>query len=83
MTGSGLCKYKTYFGAPGEGVHSYRFLNIAYIDVIFTIFTAWLISYGLKISFGYTLFALFLLGIVMHRMFCVRTTIDKLIWRAQ
>ena len=78
---TGLCQYKTYFGKLGEGVHSYRVFNIAYIDVIFTILTAWLISHFFKFSFGYTLFVLFLLGIVMHRMFCVRTTIDKFIWK--
>jgi uncharacterized protein YjbI with pentapeptide repeats len=31
-----LCRYRNVFGAPGEGVHSYRFLNIAVIDVVFT-----------------------------------------------
>jgi hypothetical protein len=77
---SGLCKYRNYFGKPGEGAHSYRLFNIAYIDVLFTVITAWLISHFFKLSFGYTLAILFLLGIVMHRMFCVRTTIDKLIW---
>ena len=75
-----LCKYKDLFGKPGEGIHSYRIFDIAYIDVIFTILTAWLISHFLNMSFGYTLIAFFILGIVMHRMFCVRTTIDKLIW---
>ena len=77
---NGLCRYKNYLGKSGEGVHSYRIFDIAYVDVIFTILVAWLISHFLKMSFGYTLFAFFLLGIVMHRMFCVRTTIDKLIW---
>ena len=77
---SGLCKYRNYFGKPGEGAHSYRLFNIAYIDVLFTVITAWIISHFFNLSFGYTLAILFLLGIVMHRMFCVRTTIDKLIW---
>jgi hypothetical protein len=77
---NGLCKYKTYFGRLGEGVHSYRIFDIAYIDAIFTILIAWLLAHFLRVSFGYTLVALFLLGIVMHRAFCVRTTIDKLIW---
>ena len=77
---NGLCRYKSYFGKPGEGVHSYRIFDIAYIDGIFTILVAWLISHFLRMSFGYTLVGLFLLGIVMHRVFCVRTTIDKLIW---
>ena len=74
----GLCKYKDFFGKPGEGAHSYRIVNIAYIDVIFTVIMAWVISKLFTLSFGYTLIIVFLLGIVMHRAFCVRTTIDKL-----
>ena len=54
--------------------------NIAYIDVIFTVIMAWAISKLFAVSFGYTLVVVFLLGIVMHRAFCVRTTIDKLIF---
>ena len=75
---AGLCKYKDFFGRPGEGAHSYRIFNIAYIDVIFTVIMAWVISKLFTVSFGYTLIIVFLLGIVMHRAFCVRTTIDKL-----
>ena len=75
---AGLCKYKDFFGRPGEGAHSYRIFNIAYIDVIFTVIMAWVISKLFTLSFGYTLIIVFLLGIVMHRAFCVRTTIDKL-----
>jgi hypothetical protein len=77
---TGLCKYKDFFGKPGEGAHSYRIFNIAYIDVIFTVIMAWAISKLFAASFGYTLVVVFLLGIVMHRAFCVRTTIDKLIF---
>ena len=76
----GLCKYKDFFGKPGEGAHSYRIFNIAYIDVIFTVIMAWVISKLFTVSFGYTLIIVFLLGIVMHRAFCVRTTIDNLIF---
>ena len=77
---TGLCKYKDFFGKPGEGAHSYRIFNIAYIDVIFTVIMAWAISKLFAVSFGYTLVVVFLLGIVMHRAFCVRTTIDKVIF---
>ena len=77
---SGLCKYKSVFGEPGKGPHSYRIFNIAIIDVLFTVLFAWLISLVSNLSFTYTLIILFLLGIIMHRMFCVRTTIDKLIF---
>ncbi len=75
-----LCKYKDILGEPGKGAHSYRIFNIAIVDVILTILVALLISYFFKFNFWYTLIILFLLGIVMHRLFCVRTTIDKLLF---
>ena len=75
-----LCKYKDILGVPGKGVHSYRVFNIAIVDVIMTIIGAFLISYFLKISFLYTTIFLFILGIIFHRIFCVRTTIDKLLF---
>jgi hypothetical protein len=74
-----FCKYKGLFGEPGKGIHSYRLFDIAVMDVIQTIIGAFLISYFFKFSFWYTLVGLFLLGIVLHRLFCVKTTVDKLI----
>ena len=75
-----LCKYKDILGVPGKGVHSYRIFNIAIVDVIMTIIGAFLISYFFKLSFLYTTIFLFILGIILHRIFCVRTTIDKLLF---
>ena len=75
-----LCKYKNALGIPNEGIHSYRFLGLAIVDVIMTIILAILISYLFKISFLYTSISIFVLGIILHRLFCVRTTIDKLLF---
>jgi len=75
-----LCKYKNLLGIPKKGIHSYRFLGLAIADVIMTIIGALLISYFLKISLVYTTISLFILGIILHRLFCVRTTIDKLLF---
>jgi uncharacterized membrane protein len=75
-----LCKYKNALGEPGKGIHSYRFFGVAIADVIMTIIGAFLISYFFKFSFIKTLLVLFLTGIVLHRLFCVRTTIDKLLF---
>jgi hypothetical protein len=75
-----LCKYKNALGIPGKGIHSYRFFGMAIADIIMTIVGAFIISYFSKISFIKTLLVLFLLGIILHRIFCVRTTIDKLIF---
>jgi uncharacterized membrane protein len=75
-----LCKYKNALGEPGKGIHSYRLFGIAIADVIMTIIGAFLISYFFEFSFIKTLLVLFLTGIVLHRLFCVRTTIDKLLF---
>jgi hypothetical protein len=76
-----LCKYKDLFGKVGEGVHSYRIFNIAIVDVVLTVLGAFIIHLFLpKYKFIYILLALFLSGIFLHRLFCVRTTIDKLLF---
>ena len=73
-----LCKYKNALGEPGKGIHSYRLFGVAIADVLMTIIGAFLISYFFKFSFIKTLLILFLTGIALHRLFCVRTTLDKL-----
>ena len=77
-----FCKYKDIFGKPNTGLHKYRILDIAMIDVIFTILLRKFIQYYFlpdnKIYF--ILFFCFLAGIIIHRIFCVRTTIDKLLF---
>lgn len=76
-----FCKYKNIFGKVGEGVHSIRVLDIAVVDVIFTILAAYIIHrYRPAYSFYCILLILFIFGIVLHRVFCVRTTIDKLLF---
>ena len=75
-----LCKYKNALGEPKKGIHSYRLFGVAIMDVIATILGAYLISYFFNFSFMYTTLFLFGLGIVLHRLFCVRTTVDKIIF---
>jgi len=75
-----LCKYKNLLGIPNKGIHSYRFMGVAIADVIMTIIGAILISFFLKKPLVYTCVTLFILGIILHRLFCVRTTIDKLLF---
>ena len=68
------------FGKPNEGIHSLRIFDIAIIDFMGTIFGAWFISYIFKLNFLYLLIIFFLLGILAHRIFGVRTTLDKLLF---
>jgi hypothetical protein len=84
-----LCQYKDIFGKPGEGAHSIRLFNIAVIDVLATIILALVIHQILLerilcvsyISFWWVMGGCFISGIIAHRMFCVRTTVDKLLFK--
>ena len=77
-----FCNYSEIFGKVGEGLHSYRLFNVAIIDVIFTIIGAYFLQKHFLKKYTYTevLLGLFILVIVLHRLFCVRTTIDKMIF---
>jgi hypothetical protein len=75
-----LCKYKNALGEPGKGVHSYRIFGVAIADVVMTLIGALILSYLFNWPFLYTAVGLFILGIILHRLFCVRTTIDKVLF---
>jgi len=74
---NGLCKYKNIFGEPGTGVHSIRLFNIAVVDVIGTIILAVIFSKITKINLLVSMLLMFILGIIVHRIFCVNTTVGK------
>uniref|UniRef100_A0A6C0I3Y7 Uncharacterized protein n=1 Tax=viral metagenome TaxID=1070528 RepID=A0A6C0I3Y7_9ZZZZ len=71
---------KDLFGKVGEGIHSYRFMSLAIVDVLMTIVGAGILSYLFQFPFWLTLACLFVSGIILHRLFGVRTTIDKLLF---
>ncbi len=75
-----LCKFRNIFGEPNTGLHSIRIFNIAIIDVAMTIIAAYFISHFTQYNFYYTLISLFILGIFFHKIFCVNTTINKLLF---
>ena len=77
-----FCKYKDILGKPSTGLHSYRVYNIAVIDVLLTFLLAKFIQYYLleETDFFLILCCCFITGIVIHRVFCVRTTVDKLLF---
>jgi hypothetical protein len=77
-----LTKYKNIFGEPGKGAHRHRVFNIAIVDVFATILLVYFIfsilqSFHIHVNFWLLLSSVFILGIVTHRAFGVRTTIDK------
>jgi uncharacterized oligopeptide transporter (OPT) family protein len=71
-----FCQYKNALGIPGKGLHTHVF-GVAIMDVIMTIIGAGLLSYFFKWNFLLVVVLLFAIGIVLHRLFCVTTTIDK------
>ena len=77
-----LCKYKDALGVPGKGLHKYRICNLALVDIILTLIGAKIIQVFIFPDKHYLciLGALFVLSIILHRLFCVKTTIDKLIF---
>ena len=82
-----LCDYSDIFGKPNEGVHKYRIFDIAIVDLVFTVLAAIILYYTVNrifnknISFMVYLIILFVTGIILHRVFCVRTTVDKLLFQ--
>lgn len=78
-----LEKYKNIFGKPREDIHKYRipYLDIGTVDVLVT-FILGLIIYmlGGGKSFTYIMLFLFLIGIITHRLFGVRTRVDKILF---
>ena len=71
-----FCQYKNLLGEPGKGVH-FHVCGIAIVDVLMTIIGAYLISTGFNTNFFNTLLILFLLGMILHLIFCVETTVNK------
>jgi len=79
-----LTRYKNIFGEPGKGVHSYRVFNLAIVDVISTFLLSLFIwSFFKNRTLNYYIYITiicFLLGIFLHHLFGVKTTIDKVIF---
>jgi hypothetical protein len=73
-------EYSTIFGKPNEGIHSYRIFDLAIMDIIFTIIGVFIISIIFKLNFLRTLIITFILGIILHRLFCVNTKINTMIF---
>ena len=74
-----LCKYKNSLGIPNEGVHKHRY-GVAVFDVVGTIVIGLILSFLFKWNPILTITILFILGIILHRLFCVRTTVDKILF---
>jgi len=73
-----LCYYRHIFGKEKEGLHSYRFMDIAIVDVLLTFIGALVIAYWFKLNIILVFIVLIILGTLIHYIFCVETTITKM-----
>jgi hypothetical protein len=73
------CPFKDILGKPGTGVHSVRIFGLALFDILLTIIGAWFIRKRLypKTPYYKVLFWFFVLGELLHVLFCVKTTISN------
>jgi|688.fasta_scaffold1010800_1 hypothetical protein len=74
-----LCKYRDVLGKPKQGFHKH-FLGVAIGDLVGTILVCVLIWKIFHVNFWLVLLIALLLGIILHRIFCVNTTINKSIF---
>lgn len=70
------------FGEPGlrTGFRKYRVFGIALLDVSVTLVCALLFAWFFRLPYIQTIIAIFIFGIFVHRIFCVRTAVDKMIF---
>lgn len=80
----GACKYRWAFGKEGEGAHSFRLFDVAVVDVALTLVGGALLTASTgeltRVRFATVTALLFLLGIALHRLFCVNSTVNKAIF---
>lgn len=65
---------------PQKGAHAYRLFGVAIVDVVLTVVVGYLVAIYFEWPPIWTIFGFFLLGVFFHRLFCVRTTVDKLLF---
>ena len=68
-----LSKYKDFFGAPGTGVHSYRFMGLAAVDTILTILLAMGVTWLFKVPLDLSIIGMLIFSLIIHAVFGVET----------
>lgn len=76
-----LCKYSNSLGIPNEGIHATRLGGFAMNDIVMTCVLAIVTSSTIHPVRAFKHFVLWMLvAVIMHRMFCVNTALNKLIF---
>lgn len=74
------CRYRHIFGKEKEGVHSTRLLDVAVYDFIGTVVIGLLLSHLFGWNIWRTLLILFIISLILHKLFCVQTTWTKFVF---
>jgi hypothetical protein len=77
---TGLCKYRDINGRPGEAQHAKRIGAFALFDVLVSIACAALTAYLFNWNFAVVLTLIIIAGILVHRLFCVNTALNVMIF---
>jgi len=83
-----LCSFKNMLGKPGEGLHSWRIggkkgtiQGIALVDIILTLFLSILLKkFYPKSKLVVIFILLWVVAILVHKLFCVETSVNKLLF---
>jgi hypothetical protein len=73
MSSCPLKQFKFIFGVPGEGVHRYRFMDVALVDYILTLLLAILVTKLTKLPLVISTILMFVVGIVCHYLVGIQT----------
>jgi hypothetical protein len=81
-----LCQYSDIFGKPSEGLHQYKIFHFAIVDIVLTFLAAKLLQiicnkyFNKNLNYWIYLLILLVLAIILHRIFCVNTTLNVLLF---
>lgn len=75
-----FCQYKDILGRPNEGFHAAKLFGLARNDLIGTIIIVLLIAYANGFNYITSLFIAFILIVIVHRLFCVNTALNVMIF---
>ena len=75
-----LCEYKDLFGEPGKGIREWRIFNLSIVDFIGAIILGLILSKLFNTSKIGGVFLSFILGLIFHKLFCVETTLNRLLF---
>jgi len=72
-----FAKYSNIFGPPETGAHKYKFLNTSIVDYVMTLIGIFVITFLTGFPLELVTIVVFILGIILHILFCVPTHTTK------